>query len=320
LPDSLKVINKTGKDPLQGVTLERILTELHGRYGWETLAEKVRIRCFKENPSLMSSLKFLRRTPWARAKIERLYLKMIRRHGASVIYNGIKECFMVKDLDPYLKITSFIDYDQPEVRAFAERVCTTVSDSNLKEKAVRLYYAVRDEIRYDPYDLQDSPDALKASTVIKKGSGYCVAKAVVLAAVGRQQGIPSRLGFADVRNHLSTARLRQLMGTDLFLYHGYTEFFLDDKWVKATPAFNLSLCERFQVKPLEFNGDDDSIFHEFNAVGQKHMQYIHDHGSFVDLPFEEIFAVYRRQYPSMFEELRRTTAPDFHEEAGRRRD
>ncbi len=314
------MINEKGKDPLHGVTLERILNELHGQYGWETLAEKVHIRCFKENPSLTSSLKFLRRTPWARAKVERLYLKMIRRAWRKVLHNGKKERGMDNELEPYLRITSFIDYDQPEVSEFAERVCPKGSESNLKEKAVRLYYAVRDEIRYDPYDLQDSPDALKASAVIKKGSGYCVAKAVVLAAVGRQQGIPSRLGFADVRNHLSTPRLRQLMGTDLFLYHGYTEFFLDDKWVKATPAFNLSLCQRFQVKPLEFNGEDDSIFHEFNAEGRKHMQYIHDHGSFADLPFEEMFAAYRKQYPAMFEELQRTPAADFHEEAERRQD
>lgn len=221
---------------------------------------------------------------------------------------------MTKELDPYLQLTSFLDYDRLEVAAFAERVGLD-SGNNPKEKAIRLYYAVRDEIRYDPYDLQYSPDALKASTVINKGSGYCVAKAVVLAALGRQQGIPSRLGFADVRNHLSTARLRELMGTDLFIYHGYTEFFLDDKWVKATPAFNLSLCERFQVKPLEFDGDTDSIFHEFNKIGQKHMQYVCDHGSFADLPFEKIFTAYRKQYPHMFEKLEQSSPFDFHVEA-----
>lgn len=222
---------------------------------------------------------------------------------------------MDRNLESYLRPTSFIDFDTSEVRAFTERVCTKRGDSSAKEKAVALYYAVRDEIRYDPYDLQYSSEALKASTVVKKGSGFCVAKAVLLAAVGRQQGIPSRLGFADVRNHLSTARLRKLMGTDMFLYHGYTEFFLEGKWVKATPAFNLSLCERFHVKPLEFNGEDDSIFHEFNAVGQRHMQYIHDHGSFADLPFEEIFAAYRKQYPAVFEERLQSPVTDFQAEA-----
>lgn len=68
-----------GKDPLQGITLERILTELHARFGWEALAEKIHIRCFEENPSIASSLKFLRRTPWARTKVERLYVRSIAR-------------------------------------------------------------------------------------------------------------------------------------------------------------------------------------------------------------------------------------------------
>lgn len=222
---------------------------------------------------------------------------------------------MEYDMEPYLTPTPFIDCDSPEVIAFAEQVCGKNRDGSQKERAIRLYYAVRDEIRYDPYDLQESPEALKASTVIKKGSGYCVAKAVVLAAVGRQQGIASRLGFADVRNHLSTARLRELMGTDIFHYHGYTEFFLDGKWVKATPAFNLLLCQRFQVKPLDFNGEEDSIFHECNTLGQQHMQYLHDHGSFADLPFATIFAAYRQHYPSMVGRLTAAKATDFHHEA-----
>lgn len=68
-----------GTDPLQGITLEQILTELHTRFGWNALAEKVHIRCFEENPSISSSLKFLRRTPWARSKVERLYVKSIAR-------------------------------------------------------------------------------------------------------------------------------------------------------------------------------------------------------------------------------------------------
>lgn len=221
---------------------------------------------------------------------------------------------MENDMNRYLRPTDFIDSQSPEVTAFAQRVCR-YPDAGHKEKAVSLYYAVRDEIRYDPYDLQYSPEALKASTVLRKGSGYCVAKAVVLAAVGRQQGIPSRLGFADVLNHLSTARLRELMGTDVFLYHGYTEFFLEGKWVKATPAFNLSLCQRFQVRPLEFNGEDDSIFHECNMMGQQHMQYLRDHGSFADLPFEEIFKAYRQAYPSMIEWLAGGDGADFHQEA-----
>lgn len=64
-------------DPLHGVTLERIVTELHARYGWAELARRVPVRCFQNDPSVGSSLKFLRRTPWARAKVEALYREML---------------------------------------------------------------------------------------------------------------------------------------------------------------------------------------------------------------------------------------------------
>ena len=101
------------------------------------------------------------------------------------------------------------------------------------------------------------------------------------------------------------------MGTDLFVYHGYTEMYLNEKWVKATPAFNLSLCTRFNVKPLEFDGTEDSIFHEFNAFGQKHMEYVRDHGHFADLPFEELFTAYRKIYPKFFENIGGIKTDDF---------
>lgn len=214
----------------------------------------------------------------------------------------------------YLAPTYFLDFSSPIVEEFAEKTCK--GTDNPTERAIRLYYAVRDEIRYDPYDLSPSRETFTASSVLEKGSGYCVAKAIVLAALGRQQGIPSRLGFADVRNHLSTSRLREVMNSDIFYYHGYTEFLLDGQWVKATPAFNLSLCQRFKVKPLEFDGIHDSIFHEFNQADQRHMEYLHDHGSFTDLPFEEIIAAYHHHYPTMFSRLGSgISAEDFYKAA-----
>ncbi|GDX49425.1 hypothetical protein LBMAG26_02840 [Bacteroidota bacterium] len=62
-------------DPLHGITLESIIIELHEKYGWEELANRIRINCFYENPSIQSSLKFLRKTPWARKKVEDLYIR-----------------------------------------------------------------------------------------------------------------------------------------------------------------------------------------------------------------------------------------------------
>lgn len=208
---------------------------------------------------------------------------------------------MNSPIEMYLKPTYFLDFHHPGIVNFAETICR--NSSSLRDKAVRLYYGVRDDIRYDPFDLRYAPETMRASTILQKKTGYCVAKAVLLAAVARQQQIPARLGFADVTNHLSSPRLRAIMGTDLFVYHGYTEFFLEGKWVKATPAFNLSLCQRFHVRPLEFDGMGDSVFHEFDAKGQKHMEYVVDHGHFADLPFELIYSAYRKTYPKLFAEI-----------------
>jgi hypothetical protein len=107
------------------------------------------------------------------------------------------------------------------------------------------------------------------------------------------------VGYADVRNHLSTARMREQMGTDLFVWHGYTDLWLDGAWRKATPAFNIELCERFGLLPLEFDGVDDSIYHPFDRAGNRHMEYVHQHGAFDDVPVERIVADFERYYPRM---------------------
>lgn len=192
----------------------------------------------------------------------------------------------------------FIDSDHPDIQQFAAE--HRIAGADDRTNAVALYLAVRDGLRYDPYDIPLEADRLKASAVLACGYGFCVTKAVVLAAVLRAAGIPARIGFADVRNHLSTPRLRAVMGTDVFHYHGYTEVFLGGRWLKATPAFNRSLCEKAGIHPLEFDGTDDSIFHPFDVEGRQHMEYLEDRGSRDDLPLEEMMAAYRSYYPKMF--------------------
>jgi transglutaminase-like putative cysteine protease len=163
-----------------------------------------------------------------------------------------------------------------------------------------LYYAVRDGVRYNPFlDFSDD-SAFRASQCLVTGEGFCIGKAALLAACARAEGIPARVGFADVKNHLTTPRLAERMGSDLFVYHGFTELLLDGRWVKATPAFNLALCEKFRVKPLEFDGRSDSIFHPFDADDRRHMEYLRDRGSFADVPVEDIQRVFREVYPGLY--------------------
>jgi len=192
--------------------------------------------------------------------------------------------------------TALIDSDHPAVITFAR---THAQGADDRARAVALYYAVRDGFRYDPYKTELTPQGMKASTVVANGLGWCVPKATLLAAACRAAGIPARLGFADVRNHLSTERMRQTMQTDVFYWHGYTEIWLDGAWFKATPAFNLSLCQKFGLLPLDFDGRADSIYHPFDAAGNRHMEYVAQRGSFDDLPLHALLADFRRHYPNL---------------------
>lgn len=197
-------------------------------------------------------------------------------------------------MQQYLQPSATIDYKDQAVAAFAER--HVGASAELREQAVSLYYAVRDGIRYDPYSIDLSIEGIRASATLQSGRGWCVAKAILLAAGCRAMGIPARLGFADVRNHLTTQRLREQMKTDVFLWHGYTSIFLDGGWFKATPAFNIELCRRFRLKPLDFDGRSDSLYHPFDIEGRRHMEYLQYRGEFAEVPLEQIAETFRREY------------------------
>ena len=197
----------------------------------------------------------------------------------------------------YLEPTPFIDSDAPGVVAFARTAAEGQRDEIAK--AISLYYAVRDSIVYTPYCDYQSPETFRASACLEKGAGFCVGKAAVLAASARVVGIPARVGFADVRNHLCTPKLRALMGGDVFYYHGYTDLYLDGRWVKATPAFDRGLCDRFGVTPLDFDGRADALLHPYDQQGRLHMEYLRDRGAHVDVPVDEIVATFTREYPNL---------------------
>lgn len=201
---------------------------------------------------------------------------------------------MEEEFQPYLTPTSIIDSDHQSIREYASKSIGRSTDP--VEIAVKLYLAVRDGILYDPYAPFYLPEHYRASYVLERGRSFCVPKASLLCALGRACGIPSRIGFADVRNHLATRQLIEFLGSDLFVYHGFTEFWLQGKWVKATPAFNSDLCKRHRVPPLKFNGREDSIFQPYNLQSQRFMEYVAFHGAYADVPVDRIVAEWEKTY------------------------
>ena len=198
-------------------------------------------------------------------------------------------------IDPaWLAPTFFLDYQTPSVQDFVQRA---VGESKTdRDKAVRLYYAVRDGIRYDPYRFRLKREWFQASHTLAEGASYCVPKALLYAAGLRSLGIPARPGFADVKNHLATERLLKLSGGGIFAWHGYVSLLLDGLWLKATPVFNIEMCERFHVLPLDFDGTADSLLQPFDARNQRHMEYIRYHGEFDDLPYDRLVEELGRNY------------------------
>ena len=215
-----------------------------------------------------------------------------------------------------LQPNAFVDSDHPAVMEFAHRIAGHLPP---REAAVALTHEVRERLRYNPWRVRFTPDAFTASGVLLRDpdeGGHCIDKANLLAAACRALGIPSRLHFANVRNHVGTADLERELGTDLLVFHGYTELFLGGRWVAATPAFNRELCARMGVAPLDFDGVNNSVFQEFDAAGGRFMEYVEDHGSYVDIPLAQMLAAWREHYPHIMAEGRwperpgaRQTAP-----------
>jgi len=212
--------------------------------------------------------------------------------------------------DEFLAPARYVDSDAPTIIAFAQAAAG--EDGDALARVLRLYRAVSDDIIYDPYvDLSD-PANFRASGVLAAGRAFCIGKAALLAAACRVIGVPARVGYADVRNHLSSPRLTEHMGTDVYVWHSYADILIDGAWVKATPTFNSTMCRRIGLEPLAFDGRSDSLLHPYDSSGRLYMQYLTDRGTYADVPYDAIMAAFRAHYPALM--ARHGLAGDFQAE------
>ncbi|MCS6808511.1 MAG: transglutaminase family protein [Bacteroidota bacterium] len=207
---------------------------------------------------------------------------------------------MLPDTALYLQPTYFLDCNHEDIVAYAHRY--TSPDNAPIENAIALYRQIRDEFLYNPYILDFRPQGLKASDMLKRNYGHCVNKAVLLAATARVVGIPSRLAFFNVKNHIVTEKIERFLQTNVLVFHGCTELWLEGRWVKATPAFNADLCRKLNVAVLEFDGTEDSIFQQYDRAGNVFMEYVHEYGSFHDLPYDLMISQFRKHYGFLLSE------------------
>jgi transglutaminase-like putative cysteine protease len=202
------------------------------------------------------------------------------------------------EIENYLRCTEIIDCDTESVREKA--IETTKGLKTDKEKAVALYYFVRDKIKHNAYTPLYDPSRYKASSTLEAGHGMCQNKAILLVALARAVGIPARLGFVDVEDHQLSESFKQMLGgANIMAFHGFAELCIDGRWVHASPAYDLATCKRKGFIPVEFDGVNDAKDSEYTKAGQPHMKHIKYHGPYEDLPLDEIYSYYREWIAKM---------------------
>jgi transglutaminase-like putative cysteine protease len=197
-------------------------------------------------------------------------------------------------MQKYTEPSFFIDSDHADIINYAQKITEGIETA--QDKVIALFTAVRDDYFYDPYFLDFTKEGLKASTVVKKQRAYCIEKAVLLTAAIRAVNIPARLYFGNVKNHLAVDRLVEIIKTDLLVFHGCTEVYLNGKWIKITPAFNKELCQKLGVPVMDFDGENETVFQQYAKDGSRFMEYVHEYGSFDDLPYELMLAELKKHY------------------------
>jgi transglutaminase-like putative cysteine protease len=186
----------------------------------------------------------------------------------------------------YLGPTFFIDCDEDIIKNKAREL--TLNLNGMLEKAQRIFYFVRDDIRYNVYSPRPTEEYFKASKVLANAEGYCVQKALLLVALARAADIPARLRFAEIRIHHTAKSIAEKRGTNVFSYHGLADLYIDGHWIKATPTYDLGYCSKVGIAPVEFDGKSDALLPLFTLDGRLNIEYIQDRGFFDDLPLDEI--------------------------------
>lgn len=199
----------------------------------------------------------------------------------------------------YLQSSYFFDFENDLVQnLIAEFVDESISD---QQKAIAVYTKIRDDWKYDPYSISLSKETYTASSIANKPTGNCVEKSILLIACLRGLGIPARLHLGKVKNHIAVERLTEKFGSNELTPHGMVNVFLDNKWIKVSPAFNASLCERLNVEPVDFDGENDSFLQQYNSEGSQFMEYTDDYGHFEDVPLEFMLNNVKEHYPHIFD-------------------
>ncbi len=201
-----------------------------------------------------------------------------------------------------LKPTFFMDYEHPLIQEKVRELTHGIPEKDDISKAVKLFYFVRDKIKYSVKNARESynKENWKSSLTLKRGFGFCIPKSILLVSLARAVGIPSKLHYVDIVNHMTSERLKKDMGSNLFIFHGFVELYLNGKWVEANCAFDKELCMRKNFPWVDFNGIKDGLFASTNKDGKPFVEYIKDRGIYNDAPHQKIMQTWAKEYPKRY--------------------
>jgi len=181
------------------------------------------------------------------------------------------------------------------------QVASMAGGGALDDRMRDWYLFVRDAIRYDPFSISLEPEDLAAPRTLENKQGHCVHKSILLVAGFRAMGVPARLGLAKVRNHLATESLERKLGTDVLTPHGYAAFWNGQRWIKCTPVFNRSLCDRLGTSVLDWDPSRDVLFQPLDSRGGRFMEYLEDFGLHATVPLAFMRSQLEGMYPHAFD-------------------
>ena len=209
----------------------------------------------------------------------------------------------MEDLSIYLQPSEFFDFNKKSVMNTAFEITNNLKSQ--KEKAIALFYWVRDEIKYNmALFIPKVKNYFIASKTIRRREGFCVSKSILLSTLARAVGIPARIHLVDLINHLISQKVIDFMGHNVMYFHAYSEFYLNNKWVKLTPSFDKGTAIRGGFLPMvEFDGENDAVFPPYDVNGNKFGEYVGDRGVHADLPLDEIEKLFQEKYKMYREHL-----------------
>ena len=181
-----------------------------------------------------------------------------------------------------LRPTYCIDSDaKPIVRKASE---LTASIRNSRDKVLRIFAFVRDEIPYNFAPDVRNRSHFKASHTLEMGNGFCMQKAALFAALCRASGIPARIGFQDIRDYMIVGDFLRLMGTNELSHHGMNAVFLNGRWVMADCTLDSGLANRKRYRLVEFDGARHALLPKTSRTGKPHFDILKQYRFYNDTP------------------------------------